>query len=546
MSTVIFSLNLQNYYGDRDSRTPNEKLGRSQSQVLARLVALKSARQSVEVICTQEDKDGLLIPGFTEGVAACTTENRPYEAVRIYVRDDLVVRAKFETHQLKPRHCEYYHIPERCAVAVEIQGFRIVNVFYPGGRYDDSGMFHAKEKCERELRGLRKKFTREILRKLAPDVIVGDWNASIEKEAEEKVFTVRNTFVQNLAWPLVDAADIQRKLTSWLAWRNSPFPVLERRGYAPLWPAERTTSRVDLAVDGFFYLKERVEAVGFVKVDAELLRDSDHAAIIGTFKVKSETSSPSTLRPDWRGARELEQLQEVHDLALRPGAPLLGKFLFRAARQSFERNEVRDRRNLDQGRYEMEAATHIYRTHYHAAQNPQTAFMSFSLTLTAAMTYAEGHPGFDYIWVLCVNGATDARDASTRRGSKKLSDVFLGSDLTDEILQGESELVPVSWARWKNFWSGIVFSQVLVGRNSLSQSTVISLPVAAISKEARKVNWAQDALMHRHLSAIASEKKFYMNELLLRRLVIPDYDRLRKDCSEHSRGFFFLCGGRIL
>ena len=532
---TVLSLNLQNYYGDKNRNTAKAKLGRSQSQVLTRLLALKGQEDNVTVICTQEDEHGLIIPGYREAVSACSSNHwSQKEAVRIYVKREYVAQAALYTVNLKPKHCDSLHIPERCAAVLELAGVRIANVFFPGGRYDDVGMFTAEGECAQELSRLRKQFANDIIKKLRPDIIVGDWNASIYKEEEERIYTLKNDHVAEIlkSSSQESDADNQSKLNAWLAWRHSPFPILKKSGFVELWPKVRTTSRVELAVDGFFYRKSRVIPTGPLKVDETLLHDTDHASLVASFERKSSGGHSRRELNESYAFRTLEELEDVHDVTPQPGAGQVGKFIFRAATRAFTPKDVVDTRHLKPDEYEREAATHIYRTFYHVDKSPLTAFISFSTTLTSALNYARNHAGFNFIWIVCVDPALEVRDASTRRGSLRLSEPLKHYQPDDEISY-DSGSVPVKWARWKNFLSGLNFNQLVVGRKSLAEASVTTIAADADSfpLAAETILEDQIYLVDRETTAILSEKKFYTNELKLRELLIPNYRTLHLKCT---------------
>ena len=73
----ILSINLQNYLG-------NDKIPPSQlKSLLSNHVKDAVIQNNIQVICTQEDNEGLQIDGFNQVVLACDKSD---ETVRIYVK----------------------------------------------------------------------------------------------------------------------------------------------------------------------------------------------------------------------------------------------------------------------------------------------------------------------------------------------------------------------------------------------------------------------------------------------------------------------------
>ena len=75
MKLTVLSVNIQNYYGDKDSRT-YARQGHNQSHILADEIVAQAMYYGANVICTQEDEHGLAIPGYEEVGAACLGNDR--------------------------------------------------------------------------------------------------------------------------------------------------------------------------------------------------------------------------------------------------------------------------------------------------------------------------------------------------------------------------------------------------------------------------------------------------------------------------------------
>ena len=106
---IVLSVNLQNYYADKDYRTYARR-GHNQTHILADEVVAQAMHYGANVICTQEDEHALALPGFEEVAAACAGDDlRAGEVVgemRARGRDG----AKSETCPL----------PTRCALVVQL------------------------------------------------------------------------------------------------------------------------------------------------------------------------------------------------------------------------------------------------------------------------------------------------------------------------------------------------------------------------------------------------------------------------------------------
>ena len=136
MKLTVLSVNIQNYYGDKDSRT-YARQGHNQSHILADEIVAQAMYYGANVICTQEDEHGLVIPGYEEAGAACLGDYRQKEVVRTYVQAEW---ASSCTHtEVTVPWSEACPLPARCALIVQLpSGHSVANVFLAGGRMDDA------------------------------------------------------------------------------------------------------------------------------------------------------------------------------------------------------------------------------------------------------------------------------------------------------------------------------------------------------------------------------------------------------------------------
>jgi hypothetical protein len=164
----------------------------------------------------------------------------------------------------------------RCWAAVQLgTGLRIGNVFLPGGAQDDADF-------ESDLT-FRDGVLVSLIDAADPHIVGGDWNADADERKERVAFSAHGP-----ASHLVSVAATSEKRDRFLQWRAPPFQLARSRGYGVAFPQGSTTSRLDVAVDGFIFRRGNCEPLS-IEADASILGFTDHCAVSASFRITSET-----------------------------------------------------------------------------------------------------------------------------------------------------------------------------------------------------------------------------------------------------------------
>ena len=276
MKLTVLSVNIQNYYGDKDSRT-YARQGHNQSHILADEIVAQAMYYGANVICTQEDEHGLAIPGNEEVGAACLGNDRQKEVVRTYVQVEMAGKCK-HTVVIVP-WSEACPLPARCALIVQLpSGHRVANVFLAGGRMDDRN-FAWYGGCA----DVRTEYIDRVIAH-APDILVGDWNADINAQREEELYKLDSEYVTGIFRGMDDMDGLLKR---WLHWRQTPFLRLKENGYDFQWPEETTAGRGALAVDGFAYNAATCKPKGAHSQAIRFMQHfTDHSGVVATFSME--------------------------------------------------------------------------------------------------------------------------------------------------------------------------------------------------------------------------------------------------------------------
>jgi hypothetical protein len=497
----ILSANLQNAHGDINGQMTEKPETHSERRALAEFLEHQALASNATIICTQEDNTGLVMPHFPEVAAACVADlrTRGHEANRIYVRKDLVKTTQVDTRDFRLERCPQANIPKRCVALVDVGGFRVANVFLPGGRFDDDAVMRAfataewkgrsgggnssEAKCWESLKDFRARILRKVVEHLQPDVLVGDWNADPRRDGgdEWQFYTTG----EGRTYGLLEGKSPEA-LQAWLQWRQSPFEAARALDYATAWPEAATTARGSIAVDGFLYKRATCSPSGNVEAISSFLRMSDHAAVTCAFEVL-HTPSRHRLTREAEHPRHL-RLARSHTptrqlTATRPSPPGL---LFRFSAVPYEDSAAVTERPLSR----IEAAMHVTRTVGNVGRDSvrqkRSGFMSWGTRILMSLITARSSDGGDegYIWVACPQQGQDLRGASR---ANKVSSALSGDDIGqtwngEKWLQygNEDEWYKADAIREKNVSSGVWWDQVLVSRSALPNSHVVSLQVHEI------------------------------------------------------------------
>lgn len=445
-------------------------------RMLAEFLERQALKMGAAIICTQEDSDGLVMPEFPEVVSACVRREgsgiRSYETTRIYVQKHLFEQTSAKRLNFWLKHCQENLMPVRCVALVQVGGFRVANVFMPGGRYDDEAVLQASRdasrdaKCWREIRHIRALIVRDVIKQLQPHVLVGDWNANPDAMHEKRYFQEGGGRKYEVLHHNSES-DIQ----AWLAWRHSPFEVAREEGYESAFPRKATTARGHLAVDGFEYKKIYCEPVGKVKRLPVFLRLSDHAAVTCEFQYNGGpilSLKRSTIdRSHLRLARSHTPTREFFG-RLSPSTPGL---CFRWDKNAYSASMAKTERQASP----LEAAMHVTRTvpyQWEQGKEPRTAFTSWTTHILRALMLAYDKWYEGYIWIACPPRWKDLRsETRVNAVNEALQQLSVGVKYGDEGWSYSPESV-----RANNKSSGIWLDQVLIARRDLPDSHVISLP----------------------------------------------------------------------
>jgi hypothetical protein len=462
-------------------------MGVSHERNIAGYIEKKALDDNVHVICTQEDPKGIVMKYFPEVVSACVGTA---EANRIYVLASGIDHITADKRVFKLDRCPAaLRMPARCVAIINVGSIRIANVFLPGGRSDDRVVLAVKEsskdeECMNDILKMRKRIVEDTVRAFEPDIIVGDWNADY-RPGVDAAFYAKGAAGNHYA---TEGRVERHGLERWLKWRASPFRTLERHGYQFAWPSRPTTSRAELAVDGFAYNVATTKASD-VYNSISFLQLSDHSAVICSFLVSPNTktsimSIPAKVdRHIYRSARSNTpaRTQQKHPLSP-PG------LVFKASPVAFSA----DASITEVEESPLGAALHIHATgtsNREKGNVPRTAYTSWTTRLLLTLKYAQtnNHP---FIWITCPYNYHDMR-GFTR--SEAVSKVL--KDQPPQILY-QNYRYDRNEAYHHNFVSGSYYDQVLIPRKSLNIDGVLSVEVSPLL-EIEEVKSALNSPIHK-------------------------------------------------
>ena len=518
---TVLSVNLQNYYGDKDYRTYSRK-GHNQTHILADEIVGQAEYHHANVICTQEDEHGLALSGYEEVAAACAGDWRKKEVVRTYVQRDWAGRCMHaETTVPWSEACP---LPQRCALVVQLPtGDRIANVFLAGGRMDDE-KFSWYEACAH----VRTDYIDRVLAH-QPDIIVGDWNSDIAAQREDDLYKEDSDYVNGILHGI--RGDKKEALRKWLHWRQTPFVRLRERHYEFLWPREATAGRGALAVDGFAYNPVRCEPEGEARAIHFMQHYTDHSGVVATFKMRPVERGGISPHLTATGESPISHLVR-RPTKLGHEEPKLG-VLFRAtscdARDASALSDcLKGSKALSAGDTEKAAALHVLMTGPMGLSDIHSPFVSCTAALTAALMFASQH-GLPFLWRFCPSSRKGIYDMRSEWGIRRLNKHLPQSART---MSHEGHSASVSWAKFQNIDSGKSFDQVLVNRSALLDQAgdIEQVRVAELPRAVWDLVEKQKGLWDAATQSYLPNSAFLKNEAGLRRLVFPHASPSDEDC----------------
>lgn len=507
----ILTINLHNFHGDKDSEIPQE-VGEDLVREIGKCVDIINARNGVDFVFTQEDYSGLHLRHFRDIVRGSTHGN---EGTRMYMRRSLEIslREKYggDVYVAKWEHRFFdENSRARSSLAVVLpSGHTLVNVFFPGGRYEDAAFFYA-ETLPEETESPRMVYLEQMLEGYQhPDILGGDFNACPQAPWEATNYPFDNEYVQGLiqeCMPKTPEHDQKERLRAWLHFRNAPFQHLTQRGYGLHFPSASTAFQATLtspcAVDGFAVLSSSVDLGAnrpqvYVIEPALWQKLTDHAPVLLRVTLKKH-APPTPPMLERSGATSIERETSLSDLfsgdmreispprssiESSPARPFRVGLLFRGSKAGSVddlQRELSARADTDPPG-PLSAAMHIQKsiTHLRSLPNPPTtpytSWSKYAITALRYVTHAEDHATYKSLLILCPRAFADVSTQSRAEYiTKKARTLAEPTDemWTWEITDGEEpftykaplEKMLNMTQRW-----GPAYQQVLVDREHLLQ-----------------------------------------------------------------------------
>jgi hypothetical protein len=471
----IISANLyghgQNKIWNTVSESASSKIYESQQQALSKILQNTAIQFKADLICTQEDQPMLQMSNYPDRFSAC---DKYGEAMAIYGKSRQIRSLEsFEIGRTQGKR-------PRCALGVTCKGIRVVNLFLPGGISDDQAFIDNMDS--------RTNYVSKVIHEMKPHIILGDFNADINKEKEETLFGVGDSkkYLEHLYKWYNSTYSFDDFFKKWIEWRHSPFKLLKASGYTYIWPKTQTSQKADLIVDGFFYLENAVKPKKEVIVFGENFDFSDHAFIFQDFDILlsdgidergegGERDISPHRTPFARSiSREMRKKQHTP-----PGIC----FRYQKKSEIGKTGRIPDK---------MDAFLHIRGSHFAGSDCPYTSWSKSAVTVIGsyAKTNTEG-----FIFVTCPKTGYEDFSSKTRA-------INLNKSLTNSSFVNDAEelktwktiktRIPGRFANLEsakrecegyNTTSGIMYDQVLITREAADQYGLAKISMAGLVED---------------------------------------------------------------
>lgn len=500
-SLSILTINLQNYRGDPQGEKPVSlyPVENTYDRELVKLVrdTVRSLPEQPAFIFTQEDWAGLDLTEIDYTVLG-SAGKESNEGVKIYATTALLGSYTWEHGTV-----DMEGAPTRHYVCVQLpSGHRIVNGFFPGGRYEDDAFFLDPTLATNN----RQRYVDAILA-LRPDVIGGDFNACPHKDNEYRRY-FNSEYVKELGGGRPKSIKLKG---NWLVWRHLPFQILKNRQYRLYFPTSGTAFRAgsdddSLAVDGFAVLS-RHHLLEDVKVILPNIwkRYTDHAPVYMRVHLESLESlsgrhpalaqtppARSTLARLFGDLRRgLSPPTNREEVAPTSQSRLPG-LLFRVTMAQDRESLAQETTPISKDhRTPLPIAYHVYGTRPPWGTDSEwgqpTMYMSWSLSLLQVLKFAQRHyDTYKTLIVACPTSSAKCHDISTIRRARALPGIPPSHRFITKSGREQLE-IPVADAREAYLNSGPGYQQVLVHREHvkelLDRNELVLIPLSDIWAE---------------------------------------------------------------